>query len=123
MAVDVTHAATPGVQYPGDRDIRLGDGPAIGVGPNMTTWMTQRMKAKAKALDIPYQLEVMAGNTGTNAWGMQVSREGVATSVVSLPLRYMHSPVELLDRADLDRLGKLLAAFATGLGKEAETLW
>lgn len=119
VAVDVTHGATPDVKHPRDRVCDLGGGPAIGVGPNMTTWMTQRMKDKAKELNIPYQLEVMTGETGTNGWGMQVCREGIATSVVSLPLRYMHTPVEVLDREDLKRLGQLLYAFTLDLGKEA----
>ena len=122
VAVDVTHAETPDVRSPKDRVFTLGGGPAIGVGPNMTTWMTNRMKDKARALGMDYQLEIMSGNTGTNAWGMQVSREGVATSIVSLPLRYMHTPVEVLDKADLEALGKLLAAFAVDIGKEAESL-
>ncbi len=122
VAVDVTHAETPDVKDPKDRVCAMDGGPAIGVGPNMTTWMTRRMRAKAEALDIPYQLEIMTGNTGTNAWGMQVCREGVATSVVSLPLRYMHTPVEVISKADLERLGQLLGAFARDLGKEAETV-
>ena len=53
---------------------------------------------------------------------MQISREGVATSVVSLPLRYMHSPIEVLEVEDMERTAALLAAFAEGLGEEAESL-
>ncbi|MEG2455740.1 MAG: M42 family peptidase, partial [Oscillospiraceae bacterium] len=102
VAVDVTHAKTPDVPLPKDREIALAGGPAIGVGPNMTRWMTERMIAKAKQWDIPYQLEVMAGHTGTNGWHIQISREGIATSVVSLPLKYMHSPIEVLDLADIE---------------------
>ncbi len=120
VAVDVTHGETPDVRNPKDRVLKLGGGPAIGVGPNMTRWITERMTYKAKELDMPYQLEVMTGDTGTNAWGMQIAREGIATGVVSLPLRYMHTPVEVLDRADLERLGALLAAFSLDLGKEAQ---
>ena len=121
VAVDVTHGRTPDIRNGKERAFLLGGGPAIGVGPNMTSWMTQRMKDKAKALDMPYQLEVMSGDTGTNAWGMQISREGVATAMLSLPLRYMHTPVEVLDREDLERTGQLLAAFAKDLEKEAGT--
>ena len=62
----------------------------------------------------------MEGHTGTNGWHMQTVREGIATSVVSLPLRYMHSPVETLALEDLESTAALLAAFAQGLGKEAE---
>ena len=119
VAVDVTHGRTPDVRNGKERAFALGGGPAIGVGPNMTGWMTKRLKDKAKTLDMLYQLEVMAGDTGTNAWGMQISREGVATAILSLPLRYMHTPVEVLDKEDLERVGQLLAAFAKDLGKEA----
>lgn len=117
VAVDVTHGATP--DGPTDKTFPLGGGPAIGVGPNMTRWMTERMIAKAKEQGMPYQLEVMSGHTGTNGWEMQISREGVATSVLSLPLRYMHSPIEVLSLADMERLAVLLAAFTEDLGKEA----
>ena len=117
VAVDVTHGVTP--DSPQDRAFALGGGPAIGVGPNMTRWMTERMMNKAKEQNIPYQLEVMAGHTGTNGWAMQVCREGVATSVLSLPLKYMHSPIEVLDLEDMEQVARLLAAFTLDLGKEA----
>lgn len=117
VAVDVTHGKTP--DSPGSRTSVLGGGPAIGVGPNMTRWMTERMKAKAKEHDISVQYEVMAGATGTNGWDMQISREGIATSVLSLPLKYMHSPVETLDMNDVEAVAALLAAFVEDLGEEA----
>ena len=117
VAVDVTHGKTP--DGPADKTFDLGGGPAIGVGPNMTRWMTQRMIDKAREHNIPYQLEVMSGHTGTNGWEMQISREGVATSVLSLPLKYMHTPVETLSLADMEGVAQLLAAFAENLGKEA----
>ncbi len=120
VAVDVTHGATPDGQK--DRTFPLGGGPAIGVGPNMTHWMTRRMVSKAKELELDYQLEVMGGHTGTNGWYFQISREGIATSVLSVPLKYMHSPVEVLDLSDLEAAARLLAAFAQNLGKEAEAL-
>jgi len=119
VAVDVTHGATPDGQK--DRTFPLGGGPVIGVGPNMTGWMTQRMQDKAAELGLEFQLEVMAGHTGTNAWPMQISREGVATSVVSVPLKYMHSPIEVLDLEDMEHTAQLLAAFVRDLGKEAVT--
>lgn len=117
VAVDVTHGKTP--DTPADRTSVLGGGPAIGVGPNMTRWMTERMFAKAKANEIPVQYEVMAGATGTNGWDMQIAREGIATSVLSLPLKYMHSPVETLDLSDIEAVASLLAAFVEGIGEEA----
>ena len=84
--------------------------------------MTRRAIEKADALGIPCQLEVMAGHTGTNGWFMQICREGIATLVVSLPLKYMHSPIEVMDETDAEQVAQLLAAFAQGLGKEAEAL-
>lgn len=117
VAVDVTHAKTPDMGK--GRHSGIGGGPQIGVGPNMTRWMTERMVAKAKALNIPYDLEVMEGHTGTNGWHMQIVREGVATSVVSLPLKYMHSPIEVLDLKDIESVATLLCAFVENLGKEA----
>ena len=117
VAVDVTHGKTP--DGPADKTFALGGGPAIGVGPNMTRWMTERMIDKAREHGIPYQLEIMSGHTGTNGWEMQISREGVATSVLSLPLKYMHTPVETLSLADMEGVAQLLAAFTENLGKEA----
>ena len=120
VAVDVTHGKTPDSSK--EQTSVLGGGPAIGVGPNMTRWMTERMKQKAKDQEIPYQLEVMAGHTGTNGWHMQIMREGIATSVLSLPLKYMHTPIEVLEISDIEAVGNLLAAFAVDLGKEAQTV-
>ncbi len=118
VAVDVTHGATP--DAPKDKTLKMGGGPAIGIGPNMTRWMSDRMKDKAKELNIPYQLEVMGGHTGTNAWPIQICREGIPTALVSLPLKYMHTPLEVIDTGDLEALAQLLAAFVLGLGKEAK---
>lgn len=116
VAVDVTHGATPDSGK--DRAYALGGGPAVGIGPNMTRWMSRLLLEKAAELDIPVQKEVMGGDTGTNAWGMQICNEGVATAVLSLPLRYMHTPVEVVDLEDLEQTAQLLAAFARHLGEE-----
>lgn len=121
VATDVTFGYTP--DCPRDQCCRVGGGPAIGVGPGMTRWMTNRMVEKAKAEGIPYQLELMEGNTGTNGWRMQTVREGIATSVVSLPEKYMHTPMEVVKLSDMEDMARLLAAFAKDLGKEAEQCW
>ena len=76
------------------------------------------MEVKAKALEIPYQIEVMEGNTSTNGWHMQTCLEGIPTSVISLPLKYMHSPIEVAALEDMEHTAQLLAAFARDLGKE-----
>jgi len=117
VAVDVTFARTPGISED-EAPNKLYGGPAIGMGPNMTWSLTDRMVSKAKELEIPYQLEVMPGSTGTNGWGMQTCLEGIPTSVVSLPLKYMHSPIEIVALEDMENTAKLLSSFAQGLGKE-----
>lgn len=109
IVLDVTHAKTPDA-----RDIallELNKGPAIGVGPNMTHSMTHGLKELASELKMPYQMEVLRGDSGTNAWPIQISRCGVATAVVSLPLRYMHTPHELMDLRDAEAIVKLVAAY------------
>ncbi len=118
VAVDVTHGKTPDTQASKDRVFELKGGPAVGVGPNMTRWMTARMMEKAKQLDIPVQTEVMSGHSGTNGWHMQTVREGIATSVISIPVKYMHSPNEALEVEDIESTARLLAAFTENLGKE-----
>ena len=119
VAVDVTHGDSP--DAPKEKTFPLGKGPVIGVGPNCTRWMEQRMRRKAEELGMAVQTEVMAGHSGTNGWPLQVSREGVATAVLSLPLRYMHTPIEVISRRDLEDLARLLAAFVEGIGEEAES--
>ena len=57
------------------------------------------------------------GSSGTNGWTMQICREGVATAVVCIPLKYMHTPVETVGKADIEDTARLLAAFAAGLGE------
>ena len=84
----------------------------------MTRWMSRRLLDQAQALGIPVQQEVMGGSSGTNAWKMQICNEGVATAVLSLSLKYMHTPVEVVDLDDLEHTARLLAAFAQGLGEE-----
>lgn len=116
VAVDVTHGRTP--DGPKDKTFALGDGPAIGMGPNMSRGLTNTLIALAKREEIPCEIEVMSGHTGTNAWPMQICREGIATAVVSLPLKYMHTPVEVISRTDLESTAKLLAAFVREAGKE-----
>ncbi len=117
VAVDVTFAKAP--DCGSDCPCELGKGPAVGIGPVIPRWMSRRMEEKARKLEIPSQLEVMSGRTGTNGDDFQISREGIATTVLSLPLRYMHTPMEVIDLEDVEQTARLLAAFAEDLGKEA----
>lgn len=116
VAVDVTHGQTP--DGPKDKTFALGGGPAIGMGPNMSRQLTRTLLDIAGKEKIDHHIEVMSGHTGTNAWPMQICREGIATAVVSLPLKYMHTPVEVISRTDLESTAKLLAAFVAQAGKE-----
>lgn len=116
VAVDVTHGDSPDASK--DKTFTLGGGPVIGLGPNCVRWMSGRMERVAGEQGIAYQLEVMAGSSGTNGWPLQISGEGVATAVLSVPLRYMHTPVETVHVKDLEHTARLLAAFVRGIGEE-----
>lgn len=116
IAIDVTHAATPDSKK--GETMKLCEGAAIGVGPNMNRNITNALFEVAKEHNIPFQTEVIGGNSGTNGWVIQVSREGVSTAVVSLPIKYMHTPVETMDITDAKAVADLVAEFAKTLGKE-----
>jgi len=116
VVIDVTHAATPDSKKGETLDMR--GGAAIGVGPNMNRGITNALIALAEEKNIPYQLEIMSGSSGTDGWVIQVCREGVSTAVVSLPLKYMHSPVETMDVSDADAIVSLLTEFAYKLIEE-----
>lgn len=118
VAVDVTHGDSP--DAPKEKTFPLGGGPVIGIGPNCTRSLVRRLQRAAEALDMTLQPEVMTGHTGTNAWGVQIAREGIATAVVSVPLRYMHTPVEVLELEDLEKTARLLAEFVRGFGRGEE---
>ncbi len=117
VAVDVTFGASP--DAPAEKTFPLNAGPTVGVGPNMNRSVSDRLLALAAEKGIPVQTEVMAGCSGTDAWVIQTSREGVATGVLSLPLKYMHTPVEVLDLRDAEAAAQLLAAWLLSYGKEA----
>ena len=119
VAVDVTHGDSPDASK--HETFPLGGGPVIGVGPNCTRSLSGRLKELANEGEIPFQIEVMSGSSGTNAWPIQVSREGVATAVLSIPERYMHTPLEVVHRRDLEKTAKLLTAFVENLGEGEET--
>lgn len=114
VIVDVTHAATPDSKK--GETMEMSAGAAIAVGPNMDRGMTAELFETAKRLDIPYQTEVIAGDSGTNGWVVQTSRQGVATALVSLPIRYMHTPVETMELSDAEAIVSLLTGFVLGKG-------
>jgi putative aminopeptidase FrvX len=113
VALDVTFAKHPGVS---EWDtVSMGEGPAIGIGPNFHPGLVARLKEVAAAHEVPYQMDPTPGRSGTDAWAIQVTHEGVPTALVSVPLRYMHQPVETLVAQDVERAGRLLTAFIAGL--------
>lgn len=120
VAVDVTFGRTPDLSSE-QAPCKIHKGPAIGMGPVIPHWMSGRFVEKAKAAEIPYQVEIMSGGTGTNGDDFQTAREGIATAVLSLPLKYMHTPIEVIGLDDMEQTAQLLTSFAEGLGKEAET--
>jgi len=111
IALDVTFGQHPGV--PKEGSYPLGKGPTIGIGPNFHPRLVTRLKEVAKDHEIPYHIDPIPGRSGTDAWAIQVTREGVPTALISVPVRYMHQPVETLDARDVERAGRLLAAFIT----------
>lgn len=94
---------------------RLGKGPVVYRGPNMNPHVVDRLVAAAKAHEIPFQLGASGRATPTDANVLQTTRAGVATGLVSVPNRYMHSAVETISLDDADRTADLLAAFVRGL--------
>ncbi|MEN6450348.1 MAG: M42 family metallopeptidase [Thermoguttaceae bacterium] len=121
VAVDVTHATDcPTIDKKEEGDVRLGHGPVIHRGPNMNHKVVERLIAAANRNEILYQLAACGRATGTDANAIQVSRAGVATGLVSIPNRYMHSPIEMVSLDDLDRAADLLARFAENIDVDAE---
>jgi endoglucanase len=116
IAVDVTFATDhPGIDKRKTGEMSIGKGPVINRGANVNPVVFERLVSAARREKIPHQVCAEPGGTGTDANAMQVSRAGVAAGLVSVPLRYMHTPVELLSLKDLDHTVSLLTAFVLGI--------
>ncbi len=116
IAIDVTFGDQNGVS--GDQTVGMGKGPAIGIGPNFHPRLVQSLVDTAGKLEMPYQMEPTPGHSGTDAWPIQVAREGIPTALLGIPLRYMHTPVETVSLKDVERTGRLMAGFIAGLDDE-----
>ncbi len=112
IAVDVTHGVTPDNSYSA---FPVGSGAIVSYGPNIHPHLYERLIEVAKEHKIKTKIEVEGGNTGTDAWVMQVVQEGAATALLSIPLKYMHTSVETLAISDVKAVSKLLTAFITEL--------
>ncbi len=112
IAVDATFASDyPQTDKRNIGDIKLGSGPVISIGPNINSQVYDLLVGIAKTKNIPYQIQAASGGTGTDANVIQLTRSGVATGLVSIPNRYMHSPCEMVNINDIDNAIKLLTAF------------
>ena len=121
IAIDVTHATDhPGADKKSAGDVRLGGGPVVTRGANINPVVARLLIESAKAEGMPFQIEGYPGVTGTDAGAIQVTRAGVATGLVSVPLRYMHTPTEVLSTVDLENCAKLLTAFVEAVDEETD---
>jgi endoglucanase len=113
IAVDATFASSPGT--PSHKAFEMGKGVVLLMGPNIHPGLHKAFKELADRMEIPYKIEISGAHSGTDAYAMQVSAEGIPTMVIGIPLRYMHTPVEMVSIKDINRAGRLLAEFAAGL--------
>ncbi|MBR3593203.1 MAG: M20/M25/M40 family metallo-hydrolase [Clostridia bacterium] len=116
ICVDVSFGDQPGVA-PAECG-KLGHGPMIGVSPILSKSMYDRLRAVASKKEIPYQCEVMGGRTATDADMVSISREGVPTALVSIPLRNMHTDAEVVDTADIESAAALVYEYILAGGNE-----
>jgi endoglucanase len=116
IAVDVTHATDcPTIDKRQQGDINLGSGPVIVRGPNMNPVVVERLLSIAQKAEIPHQLAASGKAQPNDSNALQINRAGVATGLVSIPNRYMHSAVEMISLEDIDRAANLLAEFVVSL--------
>ncbi|MFV1859124.1 MAG: M42 family peptidase [Anaerolineales bacterium] len=116
IAIDVTFARGPGL--PEHKTFPLGKGPTNGWGPSMHPGIYSALEAAAKRVEIPLAREVLPSNCGTDAFALQIAGEGIPTGLISIPLKYMHTPVEVVSLKDVRRTGRLLAEFVAGLNSD-----
>lgn len=116
IAVDVTFdCGRYGLEY---GDTKLGKGGVICIGPNIHPKVRKYLTQICREYSIPYQVEVEAGNTGTDAWDIQVSGNGVATLLISIPIKYMHTSVETVNMEDIKNVGYMMAKLIEKLKSE-----
>lgn len=121
IAVDVTH----GNDYPGSSkqkfgETEIGKGPVLTRGANINPVVEKMLIRIAEKRKIPYQIEASGCGTGTDANIMQMTKSGMATGLVSIPLRYMHTPSEVVSLTDIENTAKLVAAFVEELKPDTD---
>jgi endoglucanase len=121
IVIDVTHATdAPGIDVKEAGRHELGSGPVISRGSTLNEALFELLRETAEAENIPYTVEASARGTGTDADAVHLSRGGVPTGLVSIPIRYMHSPVELVQIEDVHACARLIAAAALRLDGETK---
>jgi len=121
IAVDVTHATDcPTVDAKQYGDISLGGGPVLYRGPNVNPAVHSKLVQLAGQTEIPYQIGGLSRAASNDANVMQVTRGGLATGIVAIPNRYMHSPVEVVSLGDLENAARLIAEFCASITKDSD---
>ena len=121
LAIDVTHATdAPGLNEKELGSHEFGSGPAIGRGSTLSPQVFELLCAAAEGAGIAYTIEAHGRATGTDAGSIHISREGIPTGDLGIPLRYMHSPVEMVDLGDLEAVVELVVAFAEALDETTD---
>jgi putative aminopeptidase FrvX len=121
IALDVGHAADyPGIDKRKTGDIEIGKGPVITRGANINPQVYKMLIEAANEEGIPYQLNAKGAGTGTDANAMQLNQAGMAVGLVELPLRYMHTPCEVVSLTDVQNCARLVAAFVRKVTPETD---
>jgi putative aminopeptidase FrvX len=116
VVVDTTFGVGTGVSA--DKGFKLGEGPAIIIGPNAHPKLFDMLRQTAKRMEVDLHPEPAPRSSGTDGWVVQVSREGVPTAILSIPIRNMHTPVEVVSLKDIERVARLLAGFIRELDED-----
>lgn len=109
IAIDVTFADVDEIE------VKLNSGPVVAIGPSNHPLVRERLVKICQEMELKYQSEMMPSGAGTDAYAIEISREGIPTILLSIPSRYMHSPVETIHPKDVERTGRLMAHFIASL--------
>jgi tetrahedral aminopeptidase len=116
IAIDVTFESGP--MGATERENKLGGGPVVCIGPNIHPKLRKKLMDIAIEYNIPYQVEVEPGSTGTDAWAIQTIGEGIPTLLISIPIKYMHTSVEIANMEDIKNTGRIMAKLIEKLRDE-----
>lgn len=119
IAIDVTHAKTPDESKV---NFKCGSGISVCKGPNIHPSLVKSFIDFLSSKEIPYELEIEGGNTGTDAWAIQTAREGVPVMLLSLPLKYMHTPIETISLDDCISLSDALTSYLKSFKRTEDVL-